>query len=63
MKKDEKFIQGIVAALDVVSQWDYSKCFKEIVESASKEDVLQEIKKNGLPRTKEMADQEFKRSG
>lgn len=57
---NNEFFKGVVVALDVVSIYDYGVCFKEIVESAGKERVLKEIRKNGLSKTKEMAKREFK---
>jgi len=59
-KKDIKFVQGIVAALDVVAIYDYGTCFKEIIESAGKREVLREIELNGSERSKAMAKTEFK---
>ncbi len=56
----KEFVQGIVAALDIVAIFDYGVCFKEIVESAGTKNVLDEIKANGLERTKKLAAQEFK---
>jgi len=56
---ENEFIHGIVAALDVVALYDYGACFKGIVESAGKNEVLIEIQKNGLERTKAMANAEF----
>jgi len=46
--------------LDLVAIHGNSTCFKEIVECAGKKEVLKEIKKNGLERTKKMAKEEFK---
>lgn len=56
----KEFVQGIVAALDVVAIYDQPVIFKEIVESAGTKKVLEEIKLNGLKRTKKLAEQEFK---
>lgn len=60
LTKSKKFIQGIVVALDVVALYDQPVLFKEIVELAGVEAVLTEIQANGLPRTKKLAQQEFK---
>ncbi|MDD5453928.1 MAG: hypothetical protein PHW62_00310 [Candidatus Ratteibacteria bacterium] len=57
---EDKFIQGTVAALDVVALYDQPVIFKEIVESAGIKKVLAEIKKNGSERSKKIAKQEFR---
>jgi hypothetical protein len=59
MKSDE-FTRGIVAALDVVALYEEVNLFTEIVESTGTRDVLEEIKKNGSDRSKEMAARIFK---
>jgi len=56
---EDKFIQGVVAALDLVAIYDQGTLFREIVESVGKERTLAEIKLNGLGRTKKLAKAEF----
>jgi len=59
--EEDKFIQGIVAALDVVAIYDQPVIFKEIIETAGTKRVLAEIKVNGSERSKKLAIQEFQR--
>jgi hypothetical protein len=58
-KPKDRFIQGIVVALDVVALYDQPVLFKEIVELAGTQAVLTEIAANGLERTKKLAAEEF----
>jgi len=53
------FTSGIVVALDCVSLTGNGVLFREIVVSAGQDDILKEIRRNGLPRTKRMARFEF----
>ena len=58
-EEEDKFIQGIVAALDVVALYDQPVIFKEIIETAGTKKVLAEIKINGSERSKNLARQEY----
>lgn len=51
----DRFVQGTVAALDVVAIYDQPQTFKDIVMAGDKEAILKEIKKNGTPTSKKMA--------
>lgn len=57
----DRFIQGTVAALDIVAIYDNPTIFKDIVEAAGRRAVLAEIAKNGLERTKVLAKNEYGR--
>jgi hypothetical protein len=58
--KGSEFIQGVVSALDIVALHGEGQVFKEIVEASGKEATISEVMKNGLEKTKEMAQIEFK---
>lgn len=59
----DKFTQGIVAALDVVAVYGEWTIFEAIIRTAGIQEVLKEIRENGLERTKEMAETIFETSG
>lgn len=59
MDKKTQFECGVVIALDYIADVGEGTYFKEIVLSAGKNSILNEITKNGLKETKEMAKVEF----
>ena len=54
---DRGFIDGVVASLDVIAQFGEDTMFEELISTMGRDKgiIIKKIKKEGLPRTKEMA--------